>query len=135
MPVVGSVIMSQDLQEILQILRYELNYLEQGGFEREWEAHGTASPFLSSFTCVNFDDPLQSHACRECSLYAFVPEDKRAEEQPCHFIRLGAGGETMAELIALKDPRRLAIVLEHWLHANIARLEAALARGANGGAQ
>jgi hypothetical protein len=118
--------MPQDTREILQILRYELNYLEQGGFERDRLATGATSPFLESFTCINFGDPVHTHACRECKLFPLVPEDKRNEELPCHFIRLGANGETMGELIQKHDPRRLAMVLEHWLRATIARMEASL---------
>jgi len=85
--------MSQDLREVLQLLRYELNYLEQGGYERD-RALGTESPFLGTFACINFGDPLRSHACRECPLHQFVPEDKQTEEFPCHYIRLTASGET-----------------------------------------
>jgi hypothetical protein len=120
--------MSQEMREILQVLRYELNYLEQGGFERDQVAVGATSPFLESFTCINYGDPLHSHACRECKLFPFVPEDKRNEELPCHFIRLGPNGETMGELIAKGDSRRLVTVLKNWLRATIARMEATLER-------
>jgi hypothetical protein len=116
--------MSQDLREVLQLLRYELNYLEQGGYERDRDLLGTESPFLGTFACINFGDPLRAHACRECPLHQFVPDDKQTEEFPCHYIRLSASGETIEELIEKKDPRRLVIALEHWLRATIARLEA-----------
>jgi hypothetical protein len=118
--------MHQDLHETLQILRYELNYLEQGGFERDRALLGTESPFLGSFTCVNFRDPLQTHTCRECLLHSFVPADKQNEEVPCHHIPLGDKGETMGELIAHHDRGRLVTTLEQWLRATIGRLEAQL---------
>ncbi len=118
--------MPQDLRDVLQTLRYELNYLEQGGFDRDRTWLGTESPFLGSFACINFGDPVQAHACRECLLHQFVPEGKQNEEIPCHYIRLSASGETIAELIEKKDPRRLVIALEHWLRTTIARLEATL---------
>lgn len=118
--------MSQDLRDVLQILRYELNYLEQGGYERDRELLGTESPFLGSFACINFGDPLRSHACRECLLHQFVPEDKQIEEFPCHYIRLSDSGETIAEMIEKDDPQQLVIALQHWLRDTIARLEAAL---------
>jgi hypothetical protein len=116
--------MSQDLHEVLQLLRFELNYLEQGGFERDKALLGTNSPFLGTFACINFGDPLRRHACRECGLMQFVPEDKQNEEFPCHFIPLDASGETIASLIEKNDQRRLVIALEHWLQSTIARLEA-----------
>jgi hypothetical protein len=115
--------MTQDLREVVQILRFELNYLEQGGFDRDRALLGIESPFQGSFACINFNDPLRAHACHECLLYPFVDEDKKTEEFPCHHIRLSASGETIAELIK-SDPRRLVIALESWLRNNIARIEA-----------
>ncbi len=116
--------MSHDLRDVLQILRYELNYLEQGGYERDRLSHGAESPFLGNLSCINFGDPMRPHACRECVLHQFVPQDKQAEEFPCHFIRLNASGETIAELMEKNDPHRLAFALENWLRTTIARLEA-----------
>ncbi len=113
-----------DLHEVLQLLRFELNYLEQGGFERDKALLGTDSPFLGTFACVNYGDPLRRHACRECGLMQFVPEGKQNEEFPCHFIPLNASGETIASLIEKNDQRRLVIALQHWLRSTIARLEA-----------
>jgi hypothetical protein len=115
--------MSQDLRDVLQILRFELNYLEQGGFDRDRELLGKESPFQGTFACINYGDPLRPHACSECPLYQFVPEDKRKEEFPCHYIRLSASGETVAELIEKKDPRRMVDALENWLRITIAQLE------------
>ncbi len=118
--------MPQDPRELLQLLRFELNYLEQGGFDRDRALLGTQSPFLGTFACINFGDPLQAHACRECLLHQFVPENKQTEEFPCHYIRLTASGETIAELMENNDPRRLEIALANWLRTTIARLEATL---------
>jgi hypothetical protein len=116
----------QQTRELLQMLRFELNYLEQGGFERDRASLGMESPFLCTSLCINFGDPLHRHACRECSLHRFVPKDRQHEEFPCHFIPLNASGDTMARLIAQKKPERLEIALKHWLRATIARLEASL---------
>jgi hypothetical protein len=122
--------MKQDLRDILQVLRFELNYLEQGGFDRDRALLGTESPFQGTFACINFGDPLRAHACRECMLFQFVPDDKKTEEFPCHHIRLDDSGETVEQLIAKNDPRRMVEALEHWLRATITRLEATLERGA-----
>ena len=123
--------MPQNTHEVLQLLRFELNYLEQGGFERDKALLGTDSPFLGTFACINYGDPLRRHACRECGLMQFVPEDKQNEEFPCHFIPLNASGETIASLIEKNDQRRLVIALQHWLRSTIARLEAMQERGTN----
>lgn len=116
----------QQRRELLQMLRFELNYLEQGGFECDRASMGLESPFLGTALCVNFGDPLRRHACRECSLHRFVPEARQHEEFPCHFIPLNPSGDTIASLIAKKQPERLEVVLKRWLRATIAELEASL---------
>jgi hypothetical protein len=116
--------MSQDLREMLQLLRFELNYLEQGGFDRDKALLGTESPFRGTFACINFGDPLRPHPCHECLLYQFVPKDKQTEEFPCHFIPLNESGETVAEFIEKNDPRRMVIALEQWLRTTIQRMDA-----------
>jgi hypothetical protein len=115
--------MIEDSRDALQILRFELNYLEQGGFDRDRKQFGIESPFRGTFACINFGDPSQAHTCTQCLLHQFVPVDKRTEEFPCHYIPLNAAGETIAELIQKKDPQRLMTLLEQWLHQTIAKLE------------
>jgi hypothetical protein len=120
--------MAQDLRDTLQLLRFELSYLEQGGYNRDRAVSGTKSPFRSAFACLNFGDPIQSHACRECLLFQFVPEDKKNEDFPCHHILLSESGETVAQLLARNDPDGMAKALEYWLRVTIAKLEATLQR-------
>lgn len=115
--------MTMDSRELLQVLRFELNYIEQGGFDRDRALLGTESPLQGSYACINFDDPLRTHACHECLLHQFVPEDRKTEDLPCHHILLDDSGETIAKLIERNDPQRMVKVLEHWLHATIKRLE------------
>lgn len=116
--------MAQDLNEVLQILRFELNYLEQGGFDLDRSLLGTESPFLGTIACINFGDPLRTHTCRECMLHQFVPADKQSEDLPCHFIPLNSSGETIAGLLQSNNTNRLVTLLEEWLRTNIANLEA-----------
>lgn len=115
--------MSVNVSDTLQILRFELNYLELGGMERDRALDAIKSPFQENSACLNFDDPLRAHACSECALFQFVPEDKQDEELPCHHIPLNDSGETVAELL-VKDRGRMVIVLEEWLRTTITRLEA-----------
>jgi len=114
--------MSGNLSDTLQVLRFELSYLELGGLERDQDLANVKSPFRESSACLNFGDPLRPHACSECSLYQFVPEEKRSEEFPCHHIPLNDSGETVAEMIT-RDPRRMVVALEQWLRNTIARME------------
>ena len=74
--------MSQDLSDVLQMLRYELNYLEQGGFERDRALFGTESPFLGTFACINYGDPLRAHACREWSSISLPPKISKPRNFP-----------------------------------------------------
>ncbi len=118
--------MAQDLRAVLDILCFELNYLEQGGFDRDLAVLGEESPFLGTIACINFGDPLRAHACHECLLHQFVPKDKQGEEFPCHYIRLSASGETIAGLMEQKEPGRMVTALKAWLRTTIAQLQATL---------
>jgi hypothetical protein len=122
--------MAQDLRDTLQLLRFELSYLEQGGYNRDRALLGTTSPFRGTFACLNFGDPIQSHACRECLLFQFVPDDKKNEDFPCHHIPLSESGETVGRLLAKNDPDGMAKALEDWLRVTIAKLETTLQRSA-----
>lgn len=115
--------MPVDTRQLLEVLRSELSYLEQGGFDREQVLFGTASPFVGTPGCINLGDPLRRHECGECCLSEFVPEGKREEKFPCHHIALNAAGETIASLMTNSDPQRLPDALEHWLRNTIALLE------------
>lgn len=112
--------MSDDPRDVLQVLCYELNFIEQGGYDRLPE---TASPFLSTSTCLNFDEQLRPHACRQCLLSDFAPPESLLEDHPCHYIRLNDQGETVATLLAAGNHARLRSVLCEWLRGTIARLE------------
>jgi len=120
--------MAGDPRDVLEVLRYELSYLEQGGYRRNGDG-ALNSPFQASYSCLNFGNPLRPHACRECLLSEFVPEWARTEDVPCHYIQLN-GGETVATLMASGDRTRLVLGLEQWLRATIARLSALRERDA-----
>ena len=111
---------SEDVRDVVDVLRYELNFLEQGGLER---LGPEASPFLSTMTCLNFDLPLRSHACHECLLYDFVPQEARLNDNPCHFIPLNDKGATIATLTGLGDQRLLRDEVGNWLRTKIAQIE------------
>jgi hypothetical protein len=112
--------MADDTRNVLEVLRYELNFIEQGGYER---LPKPATPFLSTPTCLNFDKELRSHACHECLLYDFVPAESQLEDVPCHYIPLNEQGDTIATLAKSGDQARLRSTLSEWLRSTIARLE------------
>src|SRR5437868_13993507 len=91
-----------DERDVLEVLKFELNFLEQGGYGRSVHAPQTpTSLFQDSITCLNFGEPQRVHPCSECMLIDFVPDAFRHENVPCHHIPLTTAGETVASL----DPR------------------------------
>jgi len=114
--------MSEDRREILEVLRYELNFLEQGGYRRKVAEGNSLSPFQESLSCLNFGEPLRPHACHECLLYDFVPSKAQTEEIPCHYIPLDPAGHTIASFLNENNPQDLERALKVWLRKTIAQL-------------
>jgi len=114
--------MSQDKRDILETLRFELAFLEQGGYGRSVRTPKTPTRiFQDSLSCINFCEPTRPHPCSECFLTDLVPENAQKEDVPCHHIPLNAEGDTVA---ALEDDQlRLEEALKLWLRATIRHLE------------
>ena len=73
--------MSDEKRELLAKLRFELAFIEEGGYGRSVRTpHQPTSPFQDSLTCLNFGDPLRTHPCGECVLMQYVPESRRGED-------------------------------------------------------
>lgn len=115
--------MSEDRRSVLEVLRYELNFLEQGGYRRRIAEGENLSPFQESLSCLNFGEPLRPHACHECFLYDFVPARARTEEIPCHHIALDPAGHTIASFLNENKPQDLERALKVWLRRTIAELD------------
>jgi len=114
--------MSEDRRSVLEVLRYELNFLEQGGYRKKIVEGESLSPFQESLSCLNFGEPLRPHACHECLLYDFVPATARTEEIPCHHISLDPAGHTIAGLLNANKPLDLERSLKVWLRGTIAEV-------------
>jgi hypothetical protein len=116
--------MSNDKRDILEVLKFELDFLEQGGYgrsvQRPWEA---TSAFQDSPSCLNFNDSERPHPCSECLLTDFVPMSEQAREVPCHHIPLGPAGETIATLEQENNQARLEEAIKNWLRETIRRIE------------
>jgi hypothetical protein len=113
--------MSAEKRDVLDVLRYELNFLEQGGYERVDELGLPVSIFQDSLSCLNHGDPVRSHACHECLLYDFVAPEARTEDVPCHFIPLDEQGRTLRDI---PGPSEQLLHLKSWLQTTIARIQA-----------
>lgn len=110
---------------VLEVLRFELKFLEDGGYGRSprtpWRA---TNIFEDSPTCLNFGDPSHPHPCNECFLMEFVPEKKQGERVPCHFIPLTAKGETVDDFYRWGTQIEVEEALKNWLRKEIKRIEA-----------
>jgi hypothetical protein len=123
---IPEVFMSKDERDILELLKSELDFIEQGGYGRSvrtpWKE---TSPFRDSLTCVNYALPEKTHPCSECHLIDFVPADRRSEELPCHAIPLNAAGDTVESLELENNQARLEKALKEWMRAKIDEIESA----------
>jgi len=117
--------MATDNRDLLEALKFELSFLEQGGYGRSvhtpWKP---TSLFQDSLTCLNFGEKEKVHPCNECMLYQFVPEDSQNETVPCHHIPLDEKGTTLNSLDRGYNQLELEESLREWLRATIQKLEA-----------
>jgi len=114
----------KDDRDILDVLRFELSFLEDGGYGRSPHAPWRApSVFEDSPACPNFCDPARPHPCESCLLEEFVPEQRRNESVPCRFIQLNEHGQTIEDFYRTGSQVELEAALAHWLRAQIAKIE------------
>jgi hypothetical protein len=112
--------MLEPKRELLEKLKFELAFVEDGGYGRSVRTpHQATSLFQDSLTCLNFGDPARPHPCAECVLMQYVPESRKGEDVPCHHIPLDGKGGTIATL----DSSDSDEVLKRWLGREIDRLE------------
>jgi hypothetical protein len=116
--------MAQDNRDILDILRFELSFLQDGGYGRSPQAPWRAPAiFEDSPICPNFCDPARPHPCESCLLEQFVPEGQRTESIPCRFIPLTSEGQTVDDLYRTGSQVEMEEALARWLRAQIERIE------------
>ncbi len=116
--------MAEDDRDILDVLRFELSFLQDGGYGRSphtpWRAPAI---FEDSPICPNFADPVWAHPCKSCLLMQFVPEGQKSESVPCRFIRLTKEGQTVEDLYRTGSQIEMEEALANWLRAQIERIE------------
>ncbi len=120
--------MSYTERETLDILRFELKFLEDGGYGRSPRTPWRPSfIFVDSPTCLNFNDSARPHPCGGCSLMQFVSEAHQGEPVPCWTIPIGPNGQTVENLYGYSTQEELEKALKAWLREKIAKIEAHLA--------
>ncbi len=116
--------MTQDERALVELLRFELKFLEDGGYGRSPRTPWLRpSVFEDSPTCLNFRDPERPHACSECLLMQFVPAELRDQKSPCRLIPLNSKGETIDYLHRCGTQMELEEALAGWLREQIRQTE------------
>lgn len=115
---------ASDTRDILEVLKFELDFLEQGGYGRSvrtpWKS---TSIFQDSISCINFNDPDRPHPCCKCKLNDLVPPDKQVEDVPCHHIPLNPQGETIYSMERQGTQSELEEAVRVWLRQTIQQME------------
>ena len=116
--------MSKHTDEILDTLRFELDFMETGLYglasRSPW---GQPSVFQDSMICINYGDYQKNRPCIECALGGFVPPEYLSKSVPCHHIPLNQVGDTIDRLEWQTDGRGIEEAVKRWLRATIKRLE------------
>jgi hypothetical protein len=121
--------MAQDEREVLELLKFELKFLEDGGYGRSPRTPWRPTfVFEDSPTCPNLGDPARPHPCSECLLMKFVPDESQEETFPCRFIPLNEAGQTIDYFYRYGTQLEMEEALAAWLRGQITRTEQQLAQ-------
>jgi hypothetical protein len=116
--------MLTDQRDLLDVLKFELYFLEQGGYERSsvaaWRPRFI---FEDSPTCINYETTGDRVPCSTCALMQLVPANRRFATHPCWHIALNESGETLDSLYRHSDQSQVEETVSTWLRAAIKQLE------------
>ena len=116
--------MAKDERDLLDLLKFELKFLEDGGYGRSphtpWRR---PLVFEDSLTCPNFGDPAHTHPCSECLLMEFVPAELKDQVSPCRLIPLTPKSETADYFYRCGTQLELEEALAGWLRDQISQIE------------
>ena len=117
--------MAKDDRDILELLKDELTFIDQGGYGRSVRTPWVPkSVFQDSLSCLNYGYPYRAHPCADCRLLDFVGPQDQAQTIPCHFIPLDAAGKTLDELELEGNEPQTANAVKTWLREKISQIEA-----------
>jgi hypothetical protein len=121
--------MAQGEHQMLELLKLELQFVEDGGYGRSPRTPWRPSYiFEDSTSCPNLGDPGRTHPCSDCRLINFVPPKLRGESSPCRFIPLNEQGETIDAFYRSGTQFELEEAVAGWLRGQIAQTEQQVAR-------
>src|SRR6516165_7914681 len=112
--------MQKDERDLLEVLKFELIFLEDGGYERSprtpWRPQFV---FEDSPTCMNYDSKENRVPCSDCVLIDLVPSQLRSAKIPCRHIPLNTSGETLDSLYRYHEQSEIEEMVVSWLKATI----------------
>jgi hypothetical protein len=113
--------MRKDEQNLLNVLRSELKFLENGGTRSSlvWRPRFI---FEGSAACVNTNCNSNPSPCGDCFLLQLVPPELRAGIAPCRHGALHSEGQTPASRYPPHENETEQTLLK-WLAATIVQLE------------
>src|SRR5215475_9331132 len=116
--------MQKDERDLLKVLKFELKFLEDGGYGRSPSARWRPQLiFEDSPTCMNFNSSEDPRPCTDCVLIQLVPPEFRSAQIPCRHIPFDSSGETLDSLYRYADQVETEDAVRGWLRAAIKRLE------------
>src|SRR5450755_4535042 len=115
--------MQKDERDLLEVLKFELQFLEDGGYGRSprscWRPQYI---FEDSRTCINYDSKENPSPCSDCVLMQLVPPERRSEKIPCRHIPFNVSDETLDSLYRYSDQNETEETVGSWLRVTIQRL-------------
>jgi len=116
--------MQKDERDLLEVLKFELEFLEKGGYGRSPKMSWRPQYILEDFpTCMNYDSKENPGPCSDCVLMQLVPPERRSEKIPCRHIPFNISGETLDSLYRYSNQNETEETVGGWLRATIQRLE------------
>jgi len=116
--------MQKDERDLLEVLKFELQFLKDGGYGRSPRAPWRPQYiFEDSLTCMNYDSRENHGPCSDCVLIQLVPPERRSERIPCRHIPFNVFGETLDSLYRCSSQQEIEETVGDWLQATIQRLE------------
>jgi hypothetical protein len=125
--------MNVDREQLLTVLKFELRFLELGGYrqaaESKWRPHFI---FEDSPTCPKCVQGEALRTCQAvisraaCGLLSLVPTERRNNPIPCRHIVLNDNGDTIDSLYRYGTEQELESAIVGWLKKTIQALESEL---------
>lgn len=116
--------MQKDERDLLEVLKSELQFLENHGYRRSPEtAWRPKYIFEDSPSCLNYEAEENRRPCTDCALIYLVPPAQRSANSPCRYIPLNESAETLDSLYRYGNQTEIENAVGTWLRAAIARLE------------